>query len=147
MNQVTETTMTEAQIVAMVACMLSVAHVDGLRPEETALIRKFYEDSWIEGMPAFDTLPLDGGNAFTLLGALPRSQEFADQLVMMAAMTGFCDGNFSAAERVHVDRLALAVGTGAERVEELVQEVKDSLIKSLAHLPDSGGVAALAKSL
>jgi tellurite resistance protein len=141
------TMMNESEIAALVACMLSVAHVDGMRPQEDALIRKFYADSWVDGMPAFETLQGNGGKALDLLAALRPSADFSNRMVTMCAMTGFCDGDFTAAERAQVDRLAAATGVSAARVEELVLFVKDSLIQSLAHLPDSGGVAALAKSL
>jgi hypothetical protein len=36
---------------------------------------------------------------------------------------------------------------GADRLAELHQQVKDSLIGSLAHLPDPESVAALARTL
>lgn len=139
--------LTPAQVKALVASMLAVAHVDGIHPEELALIRTFYEGSATTGAPAFDTLIDSHGEAATLLAAAGGGADFAEQLVLMCLMAGYADGHLSAGERSLVDQLAQGAGVPPAKVEELLQQVKDTLIGSLAHLPDAQSVADLAKTL
>ena len=138
--------MPRAQVIALVECMLSTARVDGVHPQEVALIAKFYEEQRRPDMPAFDDLAAAGMDA-GLLSTLGLDSEFAEQLVLMCLMTGYADGQLSDAERKHVLGLAQQAGVATERVDELLLQVKDSLIASLAHLPDAKSVAALAKTL
>ena len=138
--------MPRAQVIALVECMLSTARVDGVHPQEVALIAKFYEEQRRPDMPAFDDLVAAGTDA-GLLSTVGRDAEFAEQLVLMCLMTGYADGHLSDAERKHVLGLAQQAGVATERVDELLLQVKDSLIASLAHLPDAESVAALAKTL
>ncbi len=133
---------TSAQLTALVQSMLSTARVDDLHPNEETLIRKFYGEQMLPGMPAFEAL------AGATAAALPSDDAaFADQLVLMCLMAGYADGHLSDAERSHVAALAQQVGVAGERLAELHQQVKDSLLGSLAHLPDAESVAALAKEL
>ncbi len=134
--------LSSAQLTALVQGMLSTARIDGLHAQEETLIRRFYGEQMLPGMPAFEALA--GGAA-----AAPPSGDaaFADQLVLMCLMAGYADGHLSDAERSHVAALAQQVGVAAERLAELHQQVKDSLLGSLAHLPDAESVAALAKEL
>jgi len=147
MNEQQDEGMTNDHVVALAVCMLSTAQVDGVRPEEIALIRSFYEGSAKEGIPSFDSLAETGAGAIALLGRLAIDVPFAERLVLMCLMTGYADGRLSPAEHSHVSTLAAQVGVPETRVAELLVTVKDSLIESLAHLPDSESVAALAKTL
>lgn len=134
--------LTSAQITALVQSMLSTAKVDGLHPKEEALIRGFYDEQRLADMPAFEALPATGS-----LAGLGADAAFADQLVLMCLMAGYADGHLTEAERNHVAALAQQVGVTGDRLAGLLQQVKDSLLGSLSHLPDAESVAALAKEL
>lgn len=142
-----DATMTKAQVLALTAAMLSTAHVDGVRPEELALIERFYAEAGVADLPVFDQAAHapDEGRSFIREAAADRA--FAEQLVLMCFMTGYADGNLSDRERTHVAEIAADAGLAGEQVEQLHRQVKDALIGSLAHLPDSESVAALAKTL
>ena len=140
-------TLTQAQVTALVANMLAVAHIDGVQPAEEALIRKFYSESAAAGMPAFDLVGHTHAQAAQLLAAAGGGADFAEQLVLMCFMTGYADGHLSDGERQFVLDVARQAGVAEARASELLQQVKDTLIGSLAHLPDAESVAALSKSL
>lgn len=140
-------TMTREQALALIGCMLSTAHVDGMHPQELALIRRFHDESSDLGLPPFDSLVAAPADAAAQLAGVGADPAFAEQLVMLSIMTGYADGDFSEAERTHVAGLAARIGIDAERFAQLHQGVKDSLIQSLSHLPDAASVAALVKTL
>ncbi|MEK8034365.1 hypothetical protein AACH06_26355 [Ideonella sp. DXS29W] len=140
-------TLTPAQVSALAASMLAVAHVDGVQPAEEALIRKFYSESAGAGLPAFEQIGHTHAQAGELLAAAGGDADFAEQLVLMCFMTGYADGHLSDAEREFVLGLARQASVSEARAGELLQQVKDTLIGSLAHLPDAESVAALSKSL
>lgn len=147
MNTIQGDALTREQVLALVACMLSTAHVDGLRPEETALIQRFYDESAGAGFPAFADVEGSGADAPALLGGLRGDTGFVEQLVLMCLMAGYADGHLTDAERSHVVEIAKQVGVSDARFAELLLQVKDSLIGSLAHLPVPESVAALARTL
>ena len=140
-------TMTPAQVTALVAGMLAVAHVDGVQPAEEQLIRTFYEQSAAPGMPQFDQVGHTHAQVNQLLTAAGGGADFAEQLVLMCFMTAYADGHMSDGERALVLDLAKQAGVAEGRADELLQQVKDTLIGSLAHLPDDESVAALSKTL
>jgi len=140
-------TMTRAQALALIGCMLSTAHVDGVHPGELALIRRFHEESADLDLPDFDSLVAAPAQPAVSLAQIGGDAGFAEQLVMLCLMTGYADGEFSESERAHVAAIAAGVGVEAARFAELHQGVKDSLIQSLSHLPDAASVAALVKTL
>ena len=140
-------TMTPAQVTALVAGMLAVAHVDGVQPAEEQLIRTFYEQSAAPGMPGFDQVGHTHAQVNELLAAAGGGADFTEQLVLMCFMTAYADGHMSDSERALVLDLAKQAGVAEARADELLQQVKDSLIGSLAHLPDAESVAALSKTL
>lgn len=142
-----ENTLTPAQVTALVATMLAVAHIDGVQPAEEALIRKFYSESASAGMPAFDQVGHTHAQANELLAKAGGGADFTEQVVLMCFMTGYADGHLSDSERQFVFDLAKHAGVAEARANELLQQVKDTLIGSLAHLPDAESVAALSKSL
>lgn len=139
--------MTKLQVMALVDSMLSTARVDGVHPQEVALIRTFYDEQRQPGMSAFDAVAAAVGPAPALPRELANDPGFAEQLVLMCLMTGYADGRLSEAEHQHVLTLAQQLGVAGPRVAELLVQVKDTLIASLAHLPEPESVAALAKSL
>jgi hypothetical protein len=134
-----------SQLAALVECMLSTARVDGVHPQEEALIRSFYEEQRQAGMPAYEAVAAAGGSS--QLKALSGDIAFSEQLVLMCLMAGYADGRLTEGERSHVAALASQLAISPSRLAELHVQVKDSLIGSLAHLPEPESVAALAKSL
>jgi len=140
-------TLTKEQVLALTACMLSTAHVDGIHPAEENLIRSFYEGAGAAALPAFDGLGALASTADALLARLPADQGFAEQLVLLCFAAGYADGSLSDAERDHVGKLAAGAGVPQQRVAELLEQVKDSLIGALSHLPDAQSVAQLTKEL
>jgi tellurite resistance protein len=147
MTSVQADVLTKAQVLALVDGMLSTARIDGVHPQEVTLIRKFYEEQRKPDMPAFDAVEAATGKDPALLSQLGADAGFAEQLVLMCLMTGYADGKLSDGEHKHVLALAQQVGVAPPRVGELLLQVKDSLIASLAHLPEPESVAALAKTL
>jgi hypothetical protein len=142
-----EIDLTPAQTLALTACMLHISHVDGVQPAETALIKLFYEGGREPGMPEFADVQASHVAAMSLLQQLPANAEFNDSLVSFCLMTGYADGTLSEAERDAVLGFARSVGVTREAFDALLQEVRDSLLGSLAHLPDAQSVATLAKEL
>jgi tellurite resistance protein len=135
----------KAQLVALVESMLSTARVDGVHPKEEALIRAFYEEQRQSGMLTYDKLA--AAEKASKLEPLSADVAFAEQLLLMCLMAGYADGKFSEAERSHVAKLGGRLSVPPARLAELHLQVKDSLIGSLARLPDAQSVAALAKTL
>lgn len=135
------------QLLALAESMLSTAQVDDVHPQEVALIRRFYDEQRSADMPTFDAMLAAAGKDPTRLAALAGDADFAEQLVLMCLMTGYADGKLSEAERSHVQGLAKQLGVSDEVQAQLLLQVKDSLLASLAHLPDAQSVAALAKKL
>jgi tellurite resistance protein len=136
-----------AQLIALVETMLSTARIDGVHPQEEALIRGFYEEQRVAGMPAYAAVVAAADKGVKQLKALSGDVGFAEQLVLMCLMAGYADGKLSEAERNHVAGLAGQLAVSPARVGELHVQVKDSLIGSLVRLPDPESVAALAKTL
>jgi tellurite resistance protein len=133
------------QVAALVVCMMATAKIDGLQPKEQSLIESFYAESKMPGLPTFDSLAT--GDALASLAAVRGDVAFAEQLVLMCLMTGYADGALSDKERAYVMSMAKQLSVSDARFEELLWQVKDSLIGSLAHLPVSESVAALVKEL
>ena len=135
------------QVLALAASMLSTAHVDGVHPQEVALIRQFYEGAGVAGLPPFAEVEGMGAKADALLKKVAGDPAFAEQLVLMCFATGYADGALSDAERTHVEKIGAGAGLGAPKIAELLEQVKDSLIGALSHLPDAESVAQLAREL
>jgi hypothetical protein len=136
---------TAPQLTALIHGMLSTARIDGLHPQEESLIRAFYDAQREAGMPAYEAVAAGAGVAMPV--GLATDAGFAEQLVLMCLMAGYADGRLSQGEHDHVAAIAGQLGMAADRLAELHQQVKDSLIGSLAHLPDPESVAALARTL
>jgi uncharacterized membrane protein YebE (DUF533 family) len=140
-----EAAFTAPQLTALVQGMLSTARIDGLHPKEESLIRAFYDAQREAGMADYAAVAAGAGSP--LPAAVAGDAAFADQLVLMCLMAGYADGRLSDAERSHVAAIAQQAGIGEAKLAELQLQVKDSLIGSLAHLPDPESVAALAKTM
>ena len=146
-NQIQGDNLTKDQIITLVACMLSIANVDGLRPEELALIETFYAESGGQDLPPFTSFSAESLKEQQTALAAGNGDQFSERVILMCLMTGYADGSLSADELAHVNIIARSAGVSEERVAALQVQVKDSLLGSLAHLPDSESVAALARTL
>lgn len=139
--------LTREEVLTLTACMLSTAQVDGVTPQELALIKTFYVQSAQAGLPPFSDHEGAYGDHLALAAQSASKPGFAEQLVLMSFMTGYADGHLSDAERAHVLAIAARAGLSEARTNELLQQVKDSLIGSIAMLPDAESVANIAKGL
>lgn len=147
MNVTQASEMSRAQVLTLMACMLSTAHVDGLQPQELELMKQFYEASGHGDLPAFSDEQSTYGDPMALAAQSAGDSAFAQQLVLMCYMTGYADGHLSPTERAHVQAIAKQAGLSEEGSAALLQQVKDSLIGAIAMLPDAESVASIAKSL
>ncbi|MCW5219929.1 tellurite resistance TerB family protein [Verminephrobacter aporrectodeae] len=136
-----------AQTTALTAAMLAVAHVDGVHPAEIQLIRQFYEGGREGDMPAFADVQDAHLRAVPLLQQLSFDPEFAEALVGLCLMVGYSDGSLTDPEKDTALGLARSYGVSTAQFDEQLQIVRDSLLCSLASLPDTASVAALAKEL
>lgn len=140
-----EVVMSRAQIVAVTAAMLRIAHVDGAgTAEEVALIRSFYGDD--AAGPPFDKLL--AGYADVRASAADFPEPAARELVLaLGMMVAFADGQLSAAETAALQALGADLGVAADRYDHLLALVKDDMLGRLAALPDAGSVARVAREL
>ena len=149
MNMPIGNSLTKDQVLAMAACMLAVARVDGIRPEEVAVIRAFYAGSLLEDLPPFTAVE-EANHDLTKMPGLQATvgeEDFAEQVVLASLLAGYADGQLSDGEYAQVCAIATRLGMSPSRVGELQLQVKDSLLGSLAHLPVSESVAAIAKTM
>jgi tellurite resistance protein len=134
-------------LLAIVVCMVSTAQVDGIRPEETALIRKFYDESRTADMPSFDDIKSSEVEIKSALQMVQGDAGFSEQLILMCVMTGYADGKLTAAELKHVSAMAEQLGLSSGHLDALLTQVKDTLMGALSHLPDPESVAALRQAM
>lgn len=139
--------LTAPQVLALTAAMLAVSHADGVHPSETQLIQQFYEGSREESMPTYAEVEGSHTQAVSLLEKLEFNLEFADALVASCLMVGYADGDLTGNEQDTARGLARAYGISTENFDRELQVVRDTLLGSLASLPDAQSVAALAKEL
>lgn len=136
------------QMQALLACVVSTAHVDGITPPELELLDRFCGDNQHRALLK-DLLGKAGdiGHAKAMLAAVSADAAFVEQVLLMSIMTAYADGRISDAELAHVNELGRSVGVPPSQMAELRLYVRDSLLGSLSHLPDAESVAALAKSM
>jgi hypothetical protein len=137
---------TQDQVLALTACMMSVAHVDGVHQAEQDLIASFYAEQCLAGGPALSDVPrcLDDAGFLTRLA---QDREFAETLVRLCLMTGFADGHLSPGEWAHIEQLAARMGVEGAALQTLRTEVKDRFVATLMHLPVAESVADVARSM
>ncbi len=145
LTQATE--MTRQQVLTLMACMLSTAHVDGVSPQELALMKSFYEQSGHTDLPPFADNEGAYGDPMAMAAQCASDSGFAEQLVLMSFMTAYADGHLTDAERAHVMAIASRAGLAEARTGQLLQQVKDTLIGAIAMIPDTESVASIAKGL
>jgi uncharacterized membrane protein YebE (DUF533 family) len=144
----TSEALTPDQMKALLACVVSTAHVDGIHSQEIQLIEQFCGENQYQA-PLKDLISKAGdiGLAKAALAAIQADQAFVEQVLLMSVMTAYADGHISDAELAHVNALGASVNVPASKMAELRIQVRDTLLGSLSHLPDSESVAALAKSM
>ena len=84
LTQATE--MTRQQVLTLMACMLSTAHVDGVSPQELALMKSFYEQSGHTDLPPFADNEGAYGDPMAMAAQCARDSGFDEQLVLMSFM-------------------------------------------------------------
>jgi tellurite resistance protein len=127
--------------------LYAVAAVDGVHERELALISEFSRGAATDDAGGFGAMgrivPLEPAS---LAPMLPGAQH--RQLFMKAALlVAWADGSVSAAERSKIGEFAAALGISAPALALLESEVKDYLLRPLAHLANVDSVAKVAKKL
>lgn len=146
MNPIQDKNLSPLEALQLAKAMVAVARVDGFNPAEEVLIRQFYESTRTDSMPTTNefikassgALTCDDDFTVTLKGCSPA---FAETLVMMCFMAGYADGTLSDGELTLITKFANASGMDDTAFGACQAQVKDALLGSLAHLPDSGSVA------
>jgi uncharacterized tellurite resistance protein B-like protein len=148
MNAMTDRDLSPEQVVQLTQAMLSVAAMDGIQPAEAALIGRFYEASRNPAMPPVEAMIAgSAASRFEPASLAGSPADFADTVVLMCLMTAYADGHISPAERSHVLAIATAMGMAETRLQAHLAQVQDDLVGALAHLPDTGSVAAVMREL
>lgn len=138
--------LTKEEVVAVTVAMLGAARVDGVKPEEEALIKGFYS-STSEVMPDFDGLDAYWSQGEAKLDKVVVDADKRELLVYLVLMTAYADGHMSAAEEAYARKVAAEVEISAERFTEMNEDVREELLSTLASLPDSASVAKVASEL
>ncbi|MDO8329349.1 MAG: TerB family tellurite resistance protein [Fluviicoccus sp.] len=140
--------LSDTEISIAARAMLKVAHTDGIHPAEVALIRAFYEDGVeTSGLPLFDDILSSSTGDFHVDAARFSDSENRELLLTLCVLTAYADGHCSAQEQTVLNGLAADMDITLSRLAELQAIVKDSLLASLAHLPDTASVAVVAGEL
>jgi uncharacterized membrane protein YebE (DUF533 family) len=129
--------------------LYAVASVDGVHERELALISEFTRTA-----AAGDA----GGDAGAALGRIvplePESlapllpgAQLRELFMKAALLVAWADGSVSAAERTKIGQFAKALDVSATALGALDAQVKDYLLRPLAHLANVEEVAKVAKKL
>lgn len=141
-------TMTTAEIVATTQAMIRIARVHGIAAAEIELIRAFYGTAApAEGGPSFEELLEGSGPESRIDSAALTSPANRETVVALCFLTGYADGNLSAAEADLAKSIAAELTVSPQRQEEILAAIKDQLLAQLSHLPDAGSVAKVAQEL
>lgn len=141
-------TMTTAEIVAATQAMIRVARVHGITAPESDLIRAFYgTGAQAEGGPSFNDLLESSGPDSPMDAGRFGNAASRETVVALCYLTGYADGELSAAELDAAKSVAAELGVSAQRQDELLAAIKDHLLAQLSHLPDAGSVAKIAREL
>jgi tellurite resistance protein len=133
--------------------LYTIAAVDGVHERELALISEFsrgaLDDDLVVGQAALSggafgrIVPLEPGSVALLLRSAPLRELFMKAALLVA----WADGSVSGAERAKIAEFATALGVAGPALTALEVEVKDYLLRSLAHLNNVEAVAKVAKKL
>jgi tellurite resistance protein len=145
-----EVNATEAEAIAR--GLYAVAAVDGVHERELALIAEFHRAAVAGDDPAASAAavaayarvaPLEPAALASLLPGAPLRELF----VKSAFLVAWADGKVTAAERTKVGDYAKALAVSAQTQAALEAEVKDYLLRPLAHLANVEAVSKVAKKL
>jgi tellurite resistance protein len=132
--------------------LYTIAAVDGVHERELALISEFSRgivDDVVEGGSplagaAFGRIaPLEPARVALLLPSAALRELFMKAALLVA----WADGSVSAAERGKIGEFAKALGIAAPALAALEAQVKDYLLRPLAHLSNVDAVAKVAKKI
>jgi tellurite resistance protein len=137
--------------------LYTVAAVDGVHERELALIADFSRTTTTEGDGAGAPASSAGGGFGALgriaplepasLAPLLPGSSLRELFMKAAYLVAWADGAVSPAERAKIAEFAQALGVSAAAVASLEAQVKDYLLRPLAHLANVEAVAAVAKKL
>lgn len=130
-----------------VACrlLISIARADGMHPREEAMIRAFYEGGDDQVLD-FDKILAQNDQTVGDVSMFELATH-KEMLLSLCIMTAYADGRYSQTEANLIDDIARKLGIDTQRLDFILANVKDSMLASLAHLPDAGSVAKVAKEL
>jgi tellurite resistance protein len=133
--------------------LYAVAAVDGVHERELALIAEFHRSAATGDAgeaPAVTSLaslarivPLEPEALAPLLDGAPLRELF----IKAAYLLAWVDGNVSAAERTKIGAFAKALSVSADAQTKLEAQVKDYLLRPLAHLSNVEAASVVAKKL
>lgn len=136
--------------------LYTVAAVDGVHERELALIADFSRTT-TAGDGAGDEASTAGAGFGALgriaplepasLAPLLPGSSLRELFMKAAFLVAWADGAVSPAERAKIAEFAQALGVSAAAVANLEAQVKDYLLRPLAHLANVEAVAAVAKKL
>jgi tellurite resistance protein len=141
------------QAEAIARGLYAVAAVDGVHERELALIAEFHSAAASgdagDGSPLHSSMasfaritPEPDALAPLLVGAPLR-----ELFVKAAFLLAWADGSVSAAERTTIGAFAKALAVSADAQTRLEAQVKDYLLRPLAHLSNVEAASVVAKKL
>ena len=142
----TDTGFSREQIILATAAMLKVVQVDDAgTAEEIAMIRQFYEDlktGGEENWPLFESIE----------PASPSSSAFPDMnqremLLATCTMAAYADGVLSSQELDAIKTLARDLDMPRERMDQILELVKDHLLMQLSGIPDTESIVNVARNM
>ena len=125
--------------------LYTVAAVDGVHERELALISDFYREA-----AGDQARPLPGRIAPLEpqeLAALLPGRAHRELFLKAALLLAWADGSVSAAERTKLEELARALAIAPGDVAALEAQVKDYLLRPLAHLTNVEAATKVARKL
>ena len=136
--------------------LYTVAAVDGVHERELALIADFSRTT-TEGDGSGEAASTAGGGFGALgriaplepasLAPLLPGSSLRELFMKAAYLVAWADGVVSPAERAKIAEFAQALGVSGDAVANLEAQVKDYLLRPLAHLANVEAVAAVARKL
>lgn len=122
-------------IQVMVRGMYAVAQCEGVHPTELILLKEFYEGcrAQVQGLASFEEVvegPIEADTMRDILDSPALREMFLKSCLLLA----FADGVFSECERNKLRGFAEALFVDDERRAQLEDEVRDHLLKQIAHL-------------
>lgn len=129
------------QAVDLIRGMLAVATVDGIKPEESALIDAF-ADACRQDSPQFPSNEALKSAPFDpRLAAAHVDDELTKALfVHTLAVVGYADGHYSEQEQAKVREIALALGLSPEVTRAIEDEARETVLAPLMRLENTDSV-------